>query len=150
LKAALDHEENLTPFENLLETLPGATYAEWNRDQLEDLDDLVRRVARRLEKDEGIEVSKLAHEGKLAAGNSDAEDNEPELERFRAREAAARRLSELTRRARLSPRESEILDLRYRKRLGTRQIAEALGIAENTVYVHERNLKKKLREAADL
>ncbi len=132
-----------SPFERLLEELPGAVFLEWGNMRPDaPIGEFANRVLTRVGKDVVLE-----RRDKLADESPDllVDDTPNSLEEFAARED----LRETMEAAHLAERERQVMELVLLQRTGA-EIADALGISEGSVKTLRFRAKKKLRRAAGL
>jgi hypothetical protein len=150
LNAAMSSNTSGSPRHQLLQELPAATLVEWSRgDEIKGLFTLARRVRRDLEKlgrETDFRPEQVANVD-FDSATIRRGDDDIELSRFEALEAARRQLSELKSRSRLSQKEMLILEADLRGQ-DVKDTARDLGIAEATVRVLRKRYRDKMRNAA--
>jgi hypothetical protein len=145
LRTALGDVKQSSPYEQLIEGLPGAVVIEWAAlEREEPLAVLVSRTTHRLEK-EGNQTSSLGFKGKLAAEGLDKGigEGEPDLEEFAMRED----LRTLEEAAKLTEQQRRILELTLDNQ-PDRTIAERLGLTVDAVKSSKKLARENMRRAA--
>jgi DNA-binding CsgD family transcriptional regulator len=146
LRSVLE-EEGLSLSDMLLQELPAATLIEWSdAPPKEPIENIVNRVTRRLVR-EGNEAKRLGQKGKLADVDPgsvlESKAGDFEWEEFIAREE----LRALTKAAKLSKQEHQVLLLALEDR-SDQAIAEKLNLTVNSVKTVKKRARKKLKQAA--